>query len=294
MVASYGWLIVNRFLYTDKFIELYEWLIKAAKSKNIEIKLVTNTEIIVKADDNKPIYDTKKLGIPDFIIFWDKDIRLARSLEAAGYRLFNCADAIMACDDKSMTASCLSGIVRMPATYDVPFTYEHLGYNNLEFLNIIESLLTYPFIIKECFGSFGAQVYMVNNRADCENILGSVNGKPCIVQEYIKSSHGKDIRINVVGNNCVTAMLRYNDSDFRANITGGGLMKPYTPTKEECEMAISVCNALKLDFAGVDILFGEDGPVLCEVNSNAHFKNIYDCTGVNVADEIIKHIMRCL
>jgi glutathione synthase/RimK-type ligase-like ATP-grasp enzyme len=31
---------------------------------------------------------------------------------------------------------------------------------------------------------------------------------------------------------------------------------------------------------------------VCEVNSNAHFKSIYDCTGVNAADEIIAHIIR--
>ena len=31
--------------------------------------------------------------------------------------------------------------------------------------------------------------------------------------------------------------------------------------------------------------------MVCEVNSNAHFKNIFECTGVNVADEIMKYIM---
>jgi glutathione synthase/RimK-type ligase-like ATP-grasp enzyme len=45
-----------------------------------------------------------------------------------------------------------------------------------------------------------------------------------------------------------------------------------------------------VDFAGVDIMFGADGPVLCEVNSNAHFKNIYECTGINVGDAIMEYI----
>ena len=49
---------------------------------------------------------------------------------------------------------------------------------------------------------------------------------------------------------------------------------------------------MNLDFAGVDILFGEnDEPILCEVNSNAHFKNILDCTGVNVAQCILDYII---
>ena len=84
-----------------------------------------------------------------------------------------------------------------------------------------------------------------------------------------------------------------NDKDFRANITNGGKMKKYEPTPEQKQMAIDVCRELNLDFAGVDILFGKDNePVLCEVNSNAHFKNIYDCTGVNVAEHIMKYIKK--
>ena len=51
---------------------------------------------------------------------------------------------------------------------------------------------------------------------------------------------------------------------------------------------------LGLDFAGVDVLFGRDGPLLCEVNSNAHFKTTLECTGVNMAVEIMRHIARRL
>lgn len=69
-------------------------------------------------------------------------------------------------------------------------------------------------------------------------------------------------------------------------------MKEYTPNDAQIELAVKVCDTLGLDFAGVDILFGEnEEPVFCEVNSNAHFKNIYDCTGVNVAEYIIRHIV---
>ena len=72
-------------------------------------------------------------------------------------------------------------------------------------------------------------------------------------------------------------------------------MEPYEPTAEQKEMALQVCKELELDFAGVDILFGkEEEPILCEVNSNAHFKNIYDCTGVNVAEHIMKYIKRAV
>ena len=68
-------------------------------------------------------------------------------------------------------------------------------------------------------------------------------------------------------------------------------MQPYTPNEAFCQMAIHATKALDADFTGVDLLFGpNDEPILCEVNSNAHIKNIYDCTGIDVAEFIFKYI----
>ena len=135
----------------------------------------------------------------------------------------------------------------------------------------------------------------MNNHSEALDTIKKIGHCNFIMQEYIKSSQGRDVRIHVVGGKVVTAMERNNREDFRANITNGGSMKKYVPTKEHEQMAIEVCEQLKLDFAGVDLLFGKDEePVLCEVNSNAHFKNIYECTGVNVATCIIAEIVRKL
>lgn len=69
-------------------------------------------------------------------------------------------------------------------------------------------------------------------------------------------------------------------------------MEPYELDEAQLAMARQVMEILKLDFAGIDILFGEHGePVLCEANSNAHFVNIWKCTGVNAAEEIVRYCM---
>lgn len=69
-------------------------------------------------------------------------------------------------------------------------------------------------------------------------------------------------------------------------------MEPYEPNAAQLHMACQVMKELKLDFAGVDLLFGEGGqPILCEVNSNAHFINIWKCTGVNTADAILDYCL---
>lgn len=58
-------------------------------------------------------------------------------------------------------------------------------------------------------------------------------------------------------------------------------MEKYNPTQEEVKMAIDTCKALNLDFGGVDILFGENGPILCEVNS-MHILKIFTIVQVKM------------
>ena len=64
---------------------------------------------------------------------------------------------------------------------------------------------------------------------------------------------------------------------------------------QECSVKINACKAIGLDFAGVDILFGEEGePIVCEVNSNPHFESSFACTGVDMSELILEHIQGSL
>ncbi len=118
--------------------------------------------------------------------------------------------------------------------------------------------------------------------------------KQILFQEYIKESAGKDIRIHIVGGKFVGAVMRTNAQDFRANATNGGIMTMYIPTIEEITLAKNACLAIGLDFAGVDILFGKSGPLICEINSNAHMKNFFNATGVDVVKKIFEHILKSI
>lgn len=294
-----AWLVVNAFMHSKKFDEIYEWLITAAKKQEIHMEIRTNAELMAKCNlGNLKEDDLWEAGQkPDFVLFWDKDVRLARLLEKLGLSLYNSAEAIAVCDDKSLTHERLSmqGIT-MPKTICAPMTFSVCGYPDTSFLTYVENCLGFPMVVKECFGSFGAQVYLVHTHEELEKKTKELAGTPFIYQEWIEYSKGRDLRIQMVGEQAVACMERYSDTDFRANITNGGKMRPHMPTTEEVQLAARVMKILKLDFAGVDLLFGKDGkPVLCEVNSNAHFKNIYDCTGVNAADFMISYIKtRCV
>lgn len=289
MGTLFGQLIVNRFLNTGKFTELTRLLSEAADKLGVFLKVYTNDELMPSLCGGRDLMPDEK---PDFVLFYDKDIMLARGLEARGYRLFNRADAIELCDDKSLTHMALGTRVPQPVTYCAPFTYENIGYNSADFIGRLFDELGSPVVIKEVCGSFGQQVYLAHSPLEAEAILKRAGGRRVIFQQFIRESAGRDLRLNVVGGRVIAAMERFNEhGDFRANISNGGSMRRHIPTFEEEELAIRTAEILGLDFCGVDLLVTESGPIVCEVNSNAHFRSIMDCTGVNAADEIMAHIV---
>lgn len=285
-----GWLIVNSFIDSKKFRELYDYLKNAAARNGITLAIKTTDSLICDIES-----DLIGLERPDFVLFWDKDIYMAKRLEEEGIRLYNSARAIEICDNKILTGLCLKNIVPIPKTVIAPKTFEGINYNKKIFLYSAAEILGLPMIIKEAYGSFGHQVYLANDCEDAARIIDGLGHKEFLMQEYISTSRGRDIRVNVVGSEVVSAMLRYNDDDFRSNISSGGRMKPITITSRQAQIAVKAVQAIGLDYAGVDLLFGNDGePIVCEVNSNPHFKSSYECTGVDMSVKIMEHIKRCM
>ena len=285
-----GILVVNAFLHSNKFNEIHAWLVSAARKQGIGLEIKTNAELLI---DLPPDIAGEGMDDVDFILFWDKDVRLAQYLEQLGYPVFNSSNAIRICDDKAQThLALMSAKLPMPGTIIAPMTFDNIGYTNYDFLKCVGKKLGFPLIVKECFGSFGQQVYLVFNYEELIQQLQQCGTRPVIFQEFIQTSKGRDVRLQVIGDRVVASMYRYSENgDFRANASIGGSILPYEPSQEQCELALQCCKVIGLDFAGVDLLFGEkDESLVCEVNSNAHFKNIFDCTGVNAADEIISYI----
>lgn len=305
-------LIHNSFLHTTKYSEQDLILIEAGKKCGIQVTAAGNADIRFKIG-TEGIKSCGALDPADFsaVLFWDKDIRLGltlkRYLHGTGIKIFNDIDAIYNCDDKYRTFLKISDWnlshppdrrIPVPGTFQVPGTYENIGYTDTGLAAAAENNLSYPFVIKECFGSFGAQVYLSKSHEDTVKILEK-RPVPLVFQDFIEKSSGVDIRIEVVGGRAVAAMKRKNfQGDFRANLTNGGSAELYHPCESEIRLALDTCSALGLDFGGVDLLFskGTDFPAdtLCEVNSNAHFKNISDCTGVDAALEIMKYIKKSI
>lgn len=281
-----GWLLVNGFLQSRKFNELYRFFLENAASFDVEISVVTADSLLAEATD-----DFSQWQKPDFVLFWDKDVCLAKRLEKNGFKLFNSASAVEICDSKTLTATTLAGKVPMPKTLFSPKTFAAVGYTNLNFVEKAAEILGLPMVIKESYGSFGQQVYLAKTLQQAKGIASSLAGKDFVMQRFVAESCGRDVRLNVVGGKVVNAVLRKSNGDFRSNVTLGGGMEKYSPTPQEIALAEKTCRILGADFAGVDVLQGKEGPLLCEVNSNLHFKSTFDCTGVDISKHILQHVV---
>ena len=196
-----GILAINAFLHSEKYTQQDKLLLAGAKACGINLKIYSNLEL--------------RLAVPkaDFVLFWDKDVSLAHALEQQGLPVFNSAKAIALCDNKALTYQTLLCTVPQPETMVAPITY----FEDSNFSPFIDGAIEHlglPLVFKECYGSFGAQVFLCHSKEEIER---HITARPFLLQKFCKESAGHDMRIEVIGGRCVAAMERYNPADFRAN-----------------------------------------------------------------------------
>lgn len=282
-----AYLLVNHFAHMQLFSRVGGLFEAAAEKQGISLEKKTAGELLA------PLGEVT-VQRPDFVLFFDKDVHLARHLENAGWRLFNSSKTVAVCDNKADTSEALlKAGLPMPKTVIAPLTFSHIGYTNTDFIQKAGEWLGYPMVIKELYGSLGEQVYLACDLAEAEQIVAKISPRPFLFQEFVRESAGRDIRVNVVGGCVIAAMERTSSNgDFRSNIGVGGAGRLVHLSEQQKAVAIAAADAVGADFAGVDLLLGKDGPLVCEVNSNPQFAGTYDFCGVNLGEDILAMIQR--
>src|SRR5690625_900129 len=181
----------------------------AAHKRKHDVKVLKNDEIINLIQSGTiHSYLGKK---PDYILFTDKDVYLAKQLESLHIPVFNSSSAIEVSDDKIKTYQQLViADLPIPKTIIAPKTFHQPIQLTETFLETIQVELGFPLVIKEAFGSFGEQVYLVHTMKDIVKKIKEIN-EPFMFQQFIHTSYGQDIRIQVVGNEVIAAIKRVSD-----------------------------------------------------------------------------------
>lgn len=228
----------------------------------------------------------------DFALYFDKDKYVARMLEKQGVRVFNSAAALEICDDKMLTHITLANAgIPMPTTMSGALCYVRDGVISRDYLCRVADELELPLVVKECYGSYGEQVYLAKTIDELSNIVEKIKNKSYLFQRYVKESSGRDMRVIVIGDKVVCGMTRTSETDFRSNVQHGGKATPCEVPDNIAELCVKAAKVIGLDYCGIDVLLGNT-PEICEVNSNAMFTAMEQVTGINVAAAYAEHIFK--
>ena len=154
---------------------------------------------------------------------------------------------------------------------------------------VIERVGGPPVVVKSLEGTQGLGVAIAETQRSAKSIIEAFRSAEVqvMVQEFIESD-SSDVRIFVVGDEVVAAMERHGEEgDFRSNVHRGGNTAAAELSEDERDTALRSAHTLGLRVCGVDILRGEVGPVVMEVNSSPGLEGIEKATGTDIADRVI-------
>lgn len=218
--------------------------------------------------------------LPDITFF---GTAVLRQFEMQGVFPLNNSLSIVRAQDKLRTLQIFSkNKIPMPTT-----GFAHSPQNTEA---VIESVGGAPLVVKLIEGMEGMGVVLAETKSAAKSVINAFKGlnAEILVQEFIKESSGRDLRLYVVGDKVVAAMERVAKGDeFRANYALGGDIHPVEITAKEAKIAVKAAKAIGLDVAGVDILRSNNGPLVIEINSCAGLRGIETASNVDVADAVI-------
>lgn len=154
----------------------------------------------------------------------------------------------------------------------------------------IADYLGVPFVAKGLLSSQGRQVYLVSGKEVYEKIRNKHGEEELLFQEFVKSSYGRDVRFFMIQGEVIACMERRAKEGFRANFALGGSVEKYEVDHRIREIGREIYEKTGLELLGVDLLFGEEDYVFCEINVTPGIEGMERATGVNVAGKIIGHV----
>ncbi|MBP3878243.1 MAG: hypothetical protein J6E44_09830, partial [Lachnospiraceae bacterium] len=150
-----------------------------------------------------------------------------------------------------------------------------------------------PAVAKGTESSMGEEVFLIRERSDLQMLCSRFGiAREWLFEEFIAASSGRDLRLFSMRGEAVACMQRKSRGDFRANVALGAEVEPYDVTEVLRTAARDLYEETGLDCAGIDLLFGEDGYVFCEINVMPGIEGIEKATGINIAGAVMEMIRR--
>lgn len=153
----------------------------------------------------------------------------------------------------------------------------------------IRAWAQFPLIYKTD-GNKGRQVKLVQTFSELESILNSK--KPyqrALIQPFIENTF--DTRTLVAYGEVLGTIKRARTHGYLNNISQGGTASAYSLTEAEKNIALKAAEVCRIDFAGVDMIHTDTGPIVLEVNKSPQvdgFDSVYKGSALKDVARIIE------
>jgi tetrahydromethanopterin:alpha-L-glutamate ligase len=213
----------------------------------------------------------------------DVQFEIYRALEGTGALVVNRIDALLAAQDKLRT----SWLLRRAG---VPTPRAAVAQSPRDAASILAGLG--EAVMKPIAGSLGDGLERVApDRAGRRRVLERLEAEGAVYLPAWVPNAGRDARLFVVGHGVAGAMERIAPpGEWRTNVGRGARVRPLCATESLALVAIEAARALGLDWAGVDVVVGPEGPTVLEVNGNPSWLGILEATGDDMAEPIAEHV----
>ena len=215
--------------------------------------------------------------LPDFVINRSRDWRISDCLEKRGIPVFNSTKVTRLCNDKAATLAWAD-------SQGIPVLPWQPGESEL--LSVQQH---FPLVAKACAGHGGTEVFWIQNQKSLRRVEAAFGKEDWILQQAA-SEPGKDLRIYMIGNRMIKAMLRSSTVDFRSNYCLGGTASSYEPSGEVERMAKHIAEKLQSDYIGIDFLNHKGRLVLNEIEDAVGARMIYEHTRIDIIREYMEYI----
>jgi ribosomal protein S6--L-glutamate ligase len=269
-------------------------LVETADRRGHDVEVLDTSRFTLMLERGRPwlLYREKSLEPFDAVVprigasvtFFGTAV--VRQFEQMGVYCLNCAESIVDARDKLRCMQLLS-------RHDIGIPATSFVRNPKHFLHAIESVGGAPVILKLLQGTQGVGVILADTIKVAQAILETLRSarQNVLIQKFVAESKGRDIRALVVGDRVVAAMRRTAQGlEFRSNVHRGGVAEKVKLDANYTRTAIRAAHVLGLDVAGVDMLEGEHGPLVSEVNACPGIKGLENATKVDVADNIFQFL----
>jgi len=209
------------------------------------------------------------------------------ALEGLGHRVVNTSACAWVCGNK------LFGSLEL-VKHRIPTPRTTLAFAEDSALRSIEQI-GYPAVLKPVVGSWGRLSALMRDSEAARAVIEHREEmfplyQIYYLQEFVKRPP-RDIRSIVLGDRAIAAIYRYSGSDWRTNTARGGKAEPCKITPELDELSVRAAKAVGGEFVGVDLMEGEDGLLVHEVNNTTEFKNTVPATGVDIPGMVIDYLV---